>query len=132
MGGTRKEAAERAAEAAEAAAKKAEESTDVANKMVGGAAADMQVKHAAAERAAAEQARAAAEQAPDEDVRSNLLWDEAEQLTNEVADMQKVGPTGTWKGRSSKHNNPSSAKAWMDKAEGWKQAAIAWASVAAS
>ena len=121
MGGTRKEAA-----------KKAEESRDVANKMVGGAAADMPVKHAAAERAAAEQSRAAAEQAPDEDVRSNRLWNVAEQATNEVADMQKVGPTGIWKGRSSKHNDPSSAEACKNKAEGWKQAAIAWANAAAS
>ena len=117
MGGTRKEAA----------AKKAEESRDVANKMVGGAAADMPVKHAAAE-----QSRAAAEQAPDEDVRSNRLWNVAEQATNEVADMQKVGPTGIWKGRSSKHNDPSSAEACRNKAEGWKQAAIAWANAAAS
>ena len=152
MGGTRKEAAEeaeRAAEEAERAAeksdRKAKEATDFANKTVGGAAADeraaadMAVKYAADERAAAEEARAAAEEAraaaeeaPDEDVRSNRLWNEGKLATDKADNMQRVGPTGTWKGRSNKHIDPSSAKAHRDKVEGWKDAAKIWARTAAS
>ena len=151
MGCTRKEAAEHAEWAAEhaewaakEAAKEAEKSADFANKVVEGAAADERaavdkaVKYAADERAAAEQARAAAEQAraaaeqaPDECVRSNRLLNEAKLATDKVDDMQRVGPTGTWKGRFNKYN-PCSAKAWRDRAEDCKQAAEAWARAAAS
>ena len=144
MGCTRKEAAEearaaaeRAAEEARAAAEEAGRATDVANKIVKWttaeerAAADKPVKYAAEERAAAEEARAAAEEAPDEDVRSNRLWNEAELAKDKAANMRRVGPTGTWKGQSNKHNAPSSAKARRDKAEGWKDAAKAWANAAA-
>lgn len=144
MGCTRKEAAEHAGWSAEHAewsaketTKEAEKATDFANKVVEGAAADERaaadkaVRYAADERAAAEQARAAAEQAPDECVRSNRLLNEAKLATDKADDMGRAGPTGTWKGRSSKYN-PCSAEAWRDKAEEWKQAAEAWARAAAS